>query len=257
MNKILFTIGMLLCLLPFGLQLYEKEHHSHVVDTYISEMEQSVPQELEKMIREAREYNQLLCNPESGIKGKEYELLLNASQVGIMGSIEIPKIDLKLPIYHGTEEGTLSNGVGHLKGSSLPVGGENTHCILTGHRGLPNAQLFTRLDELKKGDLFSIYTCNQTLLYQISEIQVVEPENTEVLEIKSGKDLVSLITCTPYGINTHRLIVTGERVVEVDNKSEEKGGAYEKIFTNDDGDSCKFLSDKSSGRRRMYYDYTP
>lgn len=213
-------IGMLLCLLPFGVQIYEKEQHSQVVDTYISDMEQSVPQELEKMIQEAQEYNQLLWNPQSGVEGKEYELLLNSSQTEIMGSIEIPKIDVKLPIYHGTEERTLSNGVGHLKGSSLPVGGENTHCILTGHRGLPNAQLFTRLDELKKGDLFFVYTCNQTLTYQVSEIQVVEPENTEVLEIKSEKDLVSLITCTPYGINTHRLVVTGERIVQVDNKAE-------------------------------------
>lgn len=220
MNKILFVIGILLCLLPFGLQRYEKEEHSRMVDTYVSEMEQSASQELEKMFREAQEYNRLLWDPQNGVVGKEYQSLLNPSRTGLMGSIEIPKIDVKLPIYHGTEESTLSNGIGHLKGSSLPVGGENTHCILSGHRGLPNAELFTRLDELKKGDLFLIYTCNQTLTYQVSEIQIVEPENTEILGIQSEKDLVSLITCTPYGINTHRLVVTGERVVEVDNEME-------------------------------------
>lgn len=209
-----------MCLFPFGMQMYEKEVHSQVVDTYASEMEQAKPQELEKMFCDAREYNQSLWNPKAATEGKEYQLLLNFSQNGIMGSIEIPKIDVKLPIYHGTEESTLSNGVGHLKGSSLPVGGEHTHCILTGHRGLPSAELFTRLDELKEGDLFFIYTCNQTLTYQVSEIQIVEPENTEMLKIQEGRDLVSLITCTPYGINTHRLVVTGERVVEVEGEAE-------------------------------------
>ena len=128
-----------------------------------------------------------------------------------MGSIEIPSININLPIYHGTSDEVLSAGVGHLNESSLPVGGINTRSVLTGHRGLPNSKLFTRLDELEIGDLFFIRVLNETLAYKVSDIEVIEPEDVSGLEIEAGKDLVSLITCTPYGLNTHRLVVTGER----------------------------------------------
>ena len=129
-----------------------------------------------------------------------------------MGSIEIPKINVDIPIYHGTSEEVLASGVGLFQDSSLPVGGNNTRCILTGHRGLPNSKLFTRLDELEKEDLFFISTCGETLAYRITEIEVVEPEEAELLDILPEKDLCTLITCTPYGINTQRLVITGERV---------------------------------------------
>ena len=134
------------------------------------------------------------------------------SKTGVMGVIVIPKISVKLPIYHGTEEDVLAVGAGHMEGSALPVGGENTRCVITGHRGLPNSKLFTRLDELKKEDLFFLDVCGRTLAYEVSKIEVIEPEITEVLEPEKGEDLVSLITCTPYGLNTHRLVVTGKRV---------------------------------------------
>lgn len=128
-----------------------------------------------------------------------------------MGSIEIPSINVNLPIYHGTSDEVLSAGVGHLNGSSLPIGGVNTKSILTAHRGLPSSKLFTRLDELVEGDLFFIRVLNETLAYKVNDIQVIEPEDVAGLEIEEGKDLVSLITCTPYGLNTHRLVVTGGR----------------------------------------------
>lgn len=130
----------------------------------------------------------------------------------ILGSIEIPKINVNLPVYQGTDEETLKKGVGHISWSSPPIGGINTHSLLAGHRGLPGALLFTRLNELKEGDLFYIKINKKTLVYKVCNIKVVKPEETEELSIQEGRDLLSLVTCTPYGINTHRLVVTGERM---------------------------------------------
>lgn len=134
-------------------------------------------------------------------------------QQGVIGVIEIPNIDVNLPIYNGTEEEILSKGIGHIEESSPLGGGVNTHCLLAGHRGLPSADMFRRLNELKEGELFVIHVSDRELLYEVCQVQVIRPEETEVLRIQEGKDLVSLITCTPYGINTHRLVVTGERKV--------------------------------------------
>ena len=150
-----------------------------------------------------------------------------------MGSIEIPKINVDIPIYHGTSDEVLSTGVGHLQDSSLPVGGNNSRCILTGHRGLPNSKLFTRLDELEIDDLFFISTCGEVLAYRITDIKIMEPEEAEMLGILPEKDLCTLITCTPYGINTQRLVVTGERVpyeeVQYDN-IEKNFPSFREIF---------------------------
>jgi sortase A len=129
-----------------------------------------------------------------------------------MGYIDIEKIGVELPIYHGVDEGVLKIGVGHLEGSSLPVGGENTHCILTGHRGLPSAKLFTDLDEMKIGDKFTVTVLDRVLTYEVDQIKVVLPEDTSELTIREGKDYCTLVTCTPYGINTHRLLIRGVRV---------------------------------------------
>ena len=129
-----------------------------------------------------------------------------------MSYIEIPKIKCSLPIYHGTDEAVLQIAVGHIEGSSLPVGGVNTHCVLSGHRGLPSAKLFSDLDKLEEGDLFMIRTLNQTLTYEVDQIRIVLPEEIDDLEIVEGEDLCTLVTCTPYGINTHRLLVRGHRV---------------------------------------------
>ena len=148
----------------------------------------------------------------SAAERKEYEALLDSDGSGVMGYLEIPKISVSLPIYHGTSDEVLAKGVGHLEGSSLPIGGESTHGILSGHRGLPSARLFTDLDQLEEGDSFTINILDQTLQYQVTEIQTVLPEETENLRIQQGKDLITLVTCTPYGVNTHRLLITGERV---------------------------------------------
>ena len=164
-----------------------------------------------------------------------YASLLDTTGTGGMGSMDIPKIGVELPIYHGTSEEVLSKGIGHLQGSSLPVGGESTHSILTGHRGLPQSKLLTRLDELEEGDYFFFHVLDETLAYQVTEIQVVKPEEVSVLKIQEGQDLASIITCTPYGLNTHRLIVTGKRVPyeakQANSMGEELPSARELVFT--------------------------
>lgn len=220
MNKILFTIGFFIILLPIGMQFQNRMQQESIITSYWEEVEQMEKTEVDEMLAEAKLYNEALFSVSQTYDGS-YEELLNASGNGIMASIEIPRISLKLPIYHGTEEKVLSEAIGHLKGSSLPVGGNHTHAILTGHRGLPGAQLFTRLDEMEKDDVFYIRVCDEVLCYQVQEIQVVEPDQVEVADIRENQDLVSLITCTPYGINTHRLVITGKRVaVEVAGEQE-------------------------------------
>ena len=159
---------------------------------------------------------------DQGILGEEsYQEQLNLSGTGMMGTISIPKINVNLPIYHGVEEEVLVNGVGHLPESILPVGGEYTHFLQYGHRGLPNAKLFTRLDEMESGDLFFVTGCGEKLAYQVSEIDIIHPEDVEGLWIQAEKDLVSLITCTPYGLNTKRLVVTGERIPYTEKQEQE------------------------------------
>ena len=136
--------------------------------------------------------------------------------------IEIPAIDCSLPVYHGTDDAVLQSSVGHLEGSSLPVGGEGTHCVISGHRGLPSARLFTDLDKLKEGDIFLLRVLERTLTYEVDQITVVEPEDMSQLEIVEGEDLCTLVTCTPYGINTHRLLVRGHRIPNREEDTKEK-----------------------------------
>ena len=213
MNKPLFIIGLSLLLLPLGFRWLQSRQQEDVIATFEAELEDKGKSELEESLAKAEKYNQRLFE-EGWIDGEDYEQQLNLMGNGMMGSLTIPKIEVRLPIRHGTKEEVLADSVGHLKESSLPVGGENTHSVLTGHRGVPDAQLFTRLDELEQGDLFYVCVCGQKLCYRVCEIQTVRPEETEMTSIQSGRDLVSLVTCTPYGLNTHRLIVTGERVPE-------------------------------------------
>ncbi len=213
MYRFLFLIGVLLLVCPLGFRMWEDKKQEDAVAAYQRGLRELDDQEMKAKIISARKYNQQLFETRI-LNSVQYEEEVNLFGNGMMGSIEIPKIDLKLPIYHGTEESVLASGIGHLKESSLPVGGDNSHSVLTGHCGLPNAQLFTRLDELEQGDMFFVQTCGETLQYKICDIYVVEPEKTEKLQIQKGKDMISLVTCTPYGINTHRLIVTGERISE-------------------------------------------
>ncbi|MBQ1188425.1 MAG: class C sortase [Peptococcaceae bacterium] len=141
-----------------------------------------------------------------------YEKTLDVSGTGIMGYIEIDSIDVSLPIYHGTEDSVLQIAVGHLDWSSLPVGGAGTHCVMSGHRGLPSAKLFTHLDELVEGDTFVVRVLDEVFTYEVDQILIVEPEDVSALTIEPGNDLCTLVTCTPYGINSHRLLVRGHRI---------------------------------------------
>lgn len=214
-------IGIGLCVYPTVASRIAKGNQGEIISTYRSEVKNINKEEMEDLYKEAEEYNALLQENTNRMLGdkdscriseKEYEKLLNFSKGGVMGIVSIPKISVKLPIYHGTEENVLSVGIGHLEGSSLPIGGENTHCILTGHRGLPGAKLFTRLDEMEENDIFFIQVGEKELAYSIYKIDVIEPEDVEKFANVEGNDLVSLVTCTPYGINSHRLVVTGQRV---------------------------------------------
>lgn len=229
-ENIPFIFFTLLFLIGFGIMLYPVLSNALSQISYnetISSYEQSVSDEnsslYQSMIQEAVNYNEKLTtssivdvfsDPEI-TNSEEYMNILNLNRDGVMGYISIPKIDIKIPIYHGTSSEVLSKGVGHLEGSSFPVGGESTHAILSAHRGLPSARLFTDLDQLEVGDKFYIYILDQVYTYQVDQVLVIEPSETEALQIQDGKDLVTLVTCTPYGVNTHRLLVRGERVEEL------------------------------------------
>ena len=215
-RNLLFWAGFLICIFPVISNIVERQRQADAVATYRQTMEKEDEKEIEEKWRQANEYNEMLFQAKGGIveetEEKKYEELLNIHGTDIMGSLEIPKIQVELPIYHGTEDEVLSNGIGHLEGTSLPIGGENTHSVLTGHRGIPSSKLLVRLDEMKIGDLFFIHTYKEVMAYKVEDIMVVKPEDTAWMEIKGEKDLVSLVTCTPFGINSHRLIVTGHRV---------------------------------------------
>ena len=174
-------------------------------------------EQYDKMLQEAKAYNKTLAQSGGGYtlsKRQEaaYESILDVTGTGIMGYIEIPTIHISLPIYHGIEDSVLQIAVGHLEWSSLPVGGKSTHCVLSGHRGLPSAKLFTNLDQLVEGDTFVIRVLDEVLTYEVDQILIVEPSDVSALTIEEGKDLCTLVTCTPYGINSHRLLVRGHRV---------------------------------------------
>lgn len=191
---------------------------SYVIDEYRAQVDQTDQAALEQAWQEAIEYNQTLSGSPAhdpfldgtGMAMPEnYYEVLNLNDT--MAYVDIPKIGVHLPVYHGTSEEVLRRGVGHLEGSSLPVGGADTHTVLTGHTGLSNARLFTDLQELEVGDLFYIYVLDQVLAYRVDQIKVVEPDDTSYLKREIGKDYATLLTCTPYGINSHRLLVRGER----------------------------------------------
>lgn len=221
--RVIFILGFLLLCYPLVSSKMQAKEQEKAVSSYKDEVDSRSKEEIQEMKANAEEYNSTLfqCqgaivdNLDMGILSDEsYNSLLRQSDTGVMGSIEIPKIDVDLPIFHGTSEEILSTSIGHQQGTSLPIGGENTHSCLTGHRGLPGAKLFTRLDEMEKDDLFFITVLGETLAYKVYDIKVVTPEeaDVEVVKIEPGKDIVTLVTCTPFGLNTHRLLVSGERV---------------------------------------------
>lgn len=214
---LLLFAGLSLLLYPTVSDYWNSFHQSRAIASYaeqVAEIDNSV---YEQLWADAQAYNQSLFEENNrydmtDAEREKYENLLNVSGNGIIGYIEIPKISCSLPIYHGTDEAILQIAVGHIEGTSLPVGGASTHCVLSGHRGLPSARLFTDLDQLAEGDIFLIRVLDETLTYEVDQIHIVLPYEMNDLEIEEGKDYCTLVTCTPYGINSHRLLVRGHRI---------------------------------------------
>ena len=214
---IIFLAGLSLLLYPFLSDYYNSFHQSQAITNYAENVAVMDKGEYEEAWRAALAYNEALKERSnvfvlSEEEITEYKSLLDFSDTGIMGYIEIPKIKCSLPIYHGTNDSVLQIAIGHLEWSSLPVGGESSHCVLSGHRGLPSAKLFTNLDQLVAGDVFLRRVLDEVLPYEVDQIQIVLPDDTDSLMIEEGQDYCTLTTCTPYGINTHRLLVRGHRV---------------------------------------------
>lgn len=220
----LFLAGASTVIYPMASNLFYEKNQSHVLEEYDETMEQLAQKELDRERQAAQEYNRSLLESEAFLTDpfdpelvldptvEPYASLLNLEGNGIMGYVEIPKISVNLPIYHGTTAQVLEQGIGHLQNTSLPVGGESTHSVLTGHTGLAGKRLFTDLSQLEEGNLFYLHVLGETLAYQVEAIYIVEPDQTEHLVVETGRDLVTLVTCHPYGINTHRLLVQGTRI---------------------------------------------
>ena len=221
---LIFLVGLSLLLYPSVCDYWNSFHQSRAIATYAEAVAQVDDTDYEKMWEDAQRYNETLLNKAnrwnlSDEEWAEYYELLNVSGNGIIGYIEIPQIKVSLPIYHGVDEAVLQIAVGHIEGTSLPTGGAGTHCVISGHRGLPSASLFTNLDELVEGDVFMMRILDETLTYEVDQIRIVEPTDLSSLEIEEGKDLCTLVTCTPYGINTHRLLVRGHRIENLETAS--------------------------------------
>ena len=218
---LILLVGLSLLLYPSVSDYWNSLHQTKAIATYAEDVANLNQNQYGEIWAAAERYNASLADRDnayllSDAQKEEYERLLNVSGLGIMGYIEIPSIDCSLPIYHGTEESALQIAVGHLEWSSLPVGGRSTHCVLSGHRGLPSAKLFTDLDKLIPGDTFVLRVLDETMTYEVDQILIVEPQETGALQIEEGQDYCTLVTCTPYGINTHRLLVRGHRIDTVE-----------------------------------------
>ena len=214
---VVLLVGLSLLLYPTVADYWNSRHQSRAIASYVDTVTELDADSYEEMLAEARAYNAGLLQDENRFLPDEkdmeyYNSLLNVSGNGIMGYVEIPDIDVTLPIYHGTSEEVLQTAIGHIEGSSLPVGGESTHCVISGHRGLPSARLFTDLDQITEGDIFQLHVLDETLTYEVDQISVVEPDDVSLLAIEEGDDLCTLVTCTPYGVNSHRLLVRGHRI---------------------------------------------
>lgn len=224
MKKYLTTALLMLMLLTgVGLLLYPTLAHTynmiyatHAIDAYENALMELQPEDYDGYFREAGEYNVRLRQLESPLTDHEdipgYYDMLSVGGSNLIGYIHIEKIHVNLPIFHGTSSAVLAEGVGHMEGTSLPVGGESTHAVLSAHRGLPQARLFTDLDKLETGDLFTVTVLDRLLTYQVDKITIAEPTEVNLLLVEEGEDILTLLTCTPYGVNTHRLLVRGHRV---------------------------------------------
>lgn len=214
---VVLLAGLSLLLYPFVSDYWNSLHQSRAIATYMEAVTELDDTAYERWWKEAQAYNASLpgtldrFHPDEE-EQRSYEKLLDISGTGILGYVEIPSIDVLLPIYHGTDEEVLQVAIGHIEGSSLPAGGPSTHCVISGHRGLPSAKLFTDLDQLAEGDIFVLRVLDETLTYEVDQIHIVEPDDISRLGIEEDRDLCTLITCTPYGVNSHRLLVRGHRV---------------------------------------------
>ncbi len=235
---LMLLAGLCVFLYPIVSNYLEEKNHTEAISVYDDTVKKKTEAELSAEWEKAKVYNENLAGdpvhdpfvPGSGYTLPDnYNEVLNVNNDGMMGYIEIPSISVKLPIYHSTTEEVLQKGVGHIESTALPVGGLGTHCVLTGHTGLPTAELFTRLSELKEGDVFYISVLDKTLAYKVCEINVVLPDDMEKLVAYKNRDLVTLVTCTPYGVNSHRLLVTAERTEY--NAEEEKNAEAAKTST--------------------------
>lgn len=220
----LLLVGIGLLLYPTISNYWNSLVQSKAIATYVEEMNNIDNDEYQQLINEANEYNKKLLNNRtrwlmSDEDIKNYYNTFVVSSTGVMGYIEIPQINVSLPIYHGVSDEVLQVAIGHIEATSFPIGGKGTHCVLSGHRGLPSAKLFTDLDKMVVGDVFIIRVLNETLTYEVDQILIVEPDNIDGLEIDKERDYCTLVTCTPYGVNSHRMLVRGHRV---ENAIEEK-----------------------------------
>ena len=214
---VIFLTGIALILYPTVSDYLNSLHQSQAISTYAESVEKLDTSQYEAFLSEAQEYNTSLATRPNNFKLTEdekivYDRMLNLDGKSVMGHIEIPAIKVSLPIYHGTSDTVLQSAIGHLEWTSLPVGGESSHCVLSGHRGLPSAKLFTNLDKLVIGDTFTLRVLDEVLTYEVDQILIVEPKDVENLQIVDGHDYCTLVTCTPYGVNTHRLLVRGHRI---------------------------------------------
>ena len=231
---IIFLAGLSLLLYPFVANQWNNYRQKQLISGYeqvVSDKEAAEGIDYDAERKKAEDYNEALLPcvlpdsfalAESSGVDPVYMNTLNIAGDEMMGSVEIPKINIKIPIYHTTEEEVLNKGAGHLEGSSLPVGGANTHAVISAHRGLPSASLFTDLDQMKVGDHFLLHVLDEILCYEVDKISVVKPEDTSALAVEDGQDLVTLLTCTPYGVNTERLLVRGHRVPYVEEEVKEE-----------------------------------
>lgn len=221
---VILLTGLSLLLYPTASNYWNSLHQSRAIAGYVEDVAKLDTADYDKLLSDARQYNaELLTKANRFILSDEerqrYESLLDLSGNGILGYIDIPTIKTTLAIYHGSDEAVLQIAVGHIEGSSLPIGGLGTHCVLSAHRGLPSAKLFTNLDKLAEGDLFMMRVLNETLTYEVDQIRIVEPHEVDTLDIEKDKDYCTLVTCTPYGVNTHRLLVRGHRVDNQDDSA--------------------------------------
>ena len=219
---LIFLVGLSVMLYPTVSDYVNQKNQSRAVASYSEEVENLSDVDYQAYFDAADDYNRRLAEtPDAFYRPEEvsgYTDTLDVSGTGIMGYITIPKIGVELPVYHGTSDGVLQVAAGHLEGSSLPVGGAGTHAVISAHRGLPSAKLFTNLDELEVGDTFTITVLDRVLTYEVDQISIVLPTETDLLQPVEGKDYVTLMTCTPYGINTHRLLVRGKRIENAENQ---------------------------------------